>query len=231
MRHKPQAFTRLELLAVIIVLSLLGAFTLPLLATTRRDSDHAACFNNLRQLGRAVLLWAGDHGERAPWWTPTNEGGSFQVPKAGSAWFEWATLKNELVTPRILACPADTGVRVAAGFDSSSTGFFNTGMRANALSYIVDLHAFLDYPDSIVSADRNLHSDAYPVACSTGVNNADAMYSPFFTAGWTNAVHGTVGHVLLIDGRVELMSSERFQALIKLPSTDQFASRHFLRAR
>ncbi len=236
MRHKPQAFTRLELLVVIVVLSLLGAFALPLLATTRRDSDRAACASNLYQIGHAILLWAGDHGDRVPWWTPVSDGGTM-ANKSGAAWFEWASLSNELATARVFACPADDGVRAAAVFDSSQMGFFNTALRDKALSYIVGLHVSLEYPDSLVCADRNLRSDVYPVGCSSGVNNADAMTFPFFTSGWTNAVHGPIGHMLVLDGRVEMTSSERLRALLSLKSSDQFATqdgsgnRHFLRAR
>jgi prepilin-type processing-associated H-X9-DG protein len=98
-------------------------------------------------------------------------------------------------------------VRAADGFDSSSTGFFNTGMRANALSYLVGLHSFLDYPRRVLSADRNLRFDNYPVGCSSGVNNADAI-NPFLSNPlWTNAVHGTFGHALLVDGHVEVTSN------------------------
>jgi type II secretory pathway pseudopilin PulG len=76
MRNQSRAFTRIELLAIIVMLSLLCAFALPLLATTRQDSERAACVSNLRQVGRATLLWAGDHADRVPWWTPTIEGGT-----------------------------------------------------------------------------------------------------------------------------------------------------------
>src|SRR5882724_9669312 len=184
MRNNSQAFARVELLAILFVLSLLGACALPLLATTRGDSDRAGCFNNLRQISRAVLLWGGEHDERVSWRTPVSDGGTMESPKAGSAWREWATFTNELRSPSVLACPADTGVRVATTFDNSQTGFFNTGFRANALSYIVGLHAVFDYPQTLVTADRNLRSDVYPTSYSAGVNNADGITTPFYTAGW-----------------------------------------------
>ena len=234
MRKKSQAFTRVELLAVMVVLCLLGALALPLFGTTRQDSDRAGCASNLREMGRAMLLWAGDHGERIPWWTPTTEGGTRVNPKAGNAWFEWATLTNELAAARVLACPADTGVRVATGFDSSSTGFFNTGMRANALSYVVSLHAMLEYPKGLLSADRNLRFDSPSgvTGCSAGVNNAYAISSPLSAAGWTNAVHGPLGQALVVDGHVETTSSEDLKAVMfRVEGADQFGSEHFLRAR
>jgi competence protein ComGC len=230
MRNNSQAFTRIELLAILVVLCLLCALAVPLRATTRQDADRAGCASNLRQIGRATLGWAGDHGERTPWWTPVSEGGTM-IDRAGNAWFEWASLSNELATPRLLACPADTGVRVASGFDSSPTGFFNTGMRANALSYIVGLHTFLDYPKGFLSADRNLRSDAFPASCSSGINNADALITPYLNTRWTNAVHGTVGQALLLDGTVETTTSESLRPLLGVDASDQFGNQHILRAR
>jgi len=51
-----------------------------------------------------------------------------------------ATFHNDCAA-LLSSCPADTGVARRAEFDNSQTGFFNTGFRANALSYIVGLHA------------------------------------------------------------------------------------------
>jgi len=114
-------FTRLELAAAIIGLTLLCAVALPLLGVTRADSDRVACLNNLRQMGRAAQMWASDHTLQFPWRTSISDGGEFiptpgstaGQPRPGNAWAEYAFMSNEVVTPRILACPADTGVKVA----------------------------------------------------------------------------------------------------------------------
>jgi hypothetical protein len=60
--------------------------------------------------------------------------------KPGIAWFEWAFLSNYLVTPRILACPADEPVVTASSFDQ----FVQANFRANALSYTVALDTFAE---------------------------------------------------------------------------------------
>src|SRR5437762_9809206 len=66
-----QAFTRLELIIVLITLALLGAIALPVLAGNKARSEQALCFSNLRQIGHAFHLWASDHADRNPWFTPT----------------------------------------------------------------------------------------------------------------------------------------------------------------
>lgn len=90
------AFTRLELAVTVTAFAMLGLVALPILATTRSDSERAGCFNNLRQIGRGVRQWGSEHQERVPWLTPIEEGGTRFVGKGGNAYEEWATFTNEL---------------------------------------------------------------------------------------------------------------------------------------
>jgi competence protein ComGC len=209
--NQTAAFTRLELVAVVAILSLLGAMTLPLLAATRADSDRAGCFNNLRLLGRAITLWGDDRDGLPPWITFVSRGGTRPdgAVKAGSAWFEFSTLSNELVTPRLLACPADTGVKLASEFSNlGGRGYMATGMRALATSYTINMDNLGNVPERAVTGDRNLRSDGL-TQCGQGVNNADLInlaqgQNPVL---WTNAVHGLQGHFVRTDGSVVFSGS------------------------
>ena len=58
------AFTLVDLLAIIGVLAVGFALLTPALARTQPNSPDFQCFNNLRQLGRAFLMYAGDNAER-----------------------------------------------------------------------------------------------------------------------------------------------------------------------
>lgn len=220
-----RAFTRVELAAVIAGLALLSVIALPLLGTTRGDSERAACFNNLRLIGRGMQIWAGEHNQRLPWWTPTTEGGEFIQTgtsaggaRPGAAWIEYAFVSNELVTPKILACPSDASVKRADEWSQFTSGTF----RNSALSYPVHLHAFLDAPRSWLSADRNLRAVA-GAGCSTGVNNTHRIDTALVE--WTNAVHGVFGHVVLTDGSMEFTSSQQLKGLL-VPGDN--GSMHFL---
>ena len=57
------AFTLIELLVVVAIIAVLAAMLLPALRTARNAANCTACRNNLRQIGFAVMLYAGDWDE------------------------------------------------------------------------------------------------------------------------------------------------------------------------
>ena len=225
------AFTRIELLAVSAALLLLALVVAPAAISQRSDASRQVCFNNLRLIGRGVMTWAADHTQQLPWRTPVGDGGTlYEFVKPGNTWFEYASLSNELVAPRILACPADVGVNSAGG---SWIDFTRPQYRQNAVSYPLSMDGSMDAPRSWMSGDRNL-AQTYPGGvCSARVNNTLAIDVPSapFTLTWTNAVHGLSGHVLTTDGSVEFTSNARLRQIILAPGLNDNGQIHFLRAR
>src|SRR5687768_5305288 len=199
MSHRPasSALTRIELLAVCAAVSLVGLAVLPSLASNKTDSERLICFNNLRLVGRGVQMWAGDHNQQPPWWTPVEEGGlrPSSGTRPGLAWLDFNYLSNELVTPRILACPSDVGVKRALEFGGNTNGgFASPAFRGLALSYVVGLESVGESPKSWVSGDRNFNGGTGS-GCSTRVNNANTLNSfNLSNYRWTNGVHGEFGH-------------------------------------
>jgi prepilin-type N-terminal cleavage/methylation domain-containing protein/prepilin-type processing-associated H-X9-DG protein len=61
-----KGFTLIELLVVISIISILAAILLPALARAREAAYRASCSNNLRQLGLAFLMYAGEHNGELP---------------------------------------------------------------------------------------------------------------------------------------------------------------------
>jgi hypothetical protein len=240
MRPQTQGFTRLDLLAIFGGLSLCMFVALPLLAVTRGDSKRAGCFNNLRQLGQAFQLWANDHEDALPWGVLVSQGGTRPDSggKPANAWLEFLPLTNVLATPRVLACPADSATKVAQGWGSDSTGFLNSGLRANALSYFVSFDATTIgtsplLPHAAFTGDRDFRvSSVAPVTCSRrviGVRSVDRFDT---TVVWTNAVHGgDGGHVLRFDGAVEFTPSSGLRDAIAGANSDDNGSAHIANAR
>jgi prepilin-type N-terminal cleavage/methylation domain-containing protein/prepilin-type processing-associated H-X9-DG protein len=63
---RPDAFTLVELLVTIVIVGILAAILLPVLAGARNKAHNILCLNNLRQLGIAARLYAGDDNATLP---------------------------------------------------------------------------------------------------------------------------------------------------------------------
>ena len=229
------AFTRIELAAVLAaIFFVMGFIVVPAMATTKADSGRITCFNNLRGIGRAVQVWANDHHRQFSWRSyPPQDGGSTTQLRPAAAWFEYSVLSNELVTPRILACPSDAGVKRAEIFAYEDEGLLRQGYQNNAVSYPLNLDGSLDVPRSWLSGDRNIDAGSYQdFQCSAGVQGPMAIplgAQPVMR--WTNAVHGLFGHMATTDGTVEFTSGDRMREIILQQGIDDGGKIHFLKAR
>lgn len=159
-------------------------------------NNPAICANDLKQIGLAFRLWAGDNGDKMPAQVSTNAGGTMELVGNGSAFPHFSVMSNELGTPKIIICPYDTKRQAGLSFAALSD--------AN-VSYFAVPDADEGIAEMWLAGDRHL------------VTNVVALKPGLFTMppnrimSWVPQVHGAKGNVCLADGSVQLYTSAKLQ--------------------
>jgi hypothetical protein len=191
-RGRPDALTLIEVLAVLATVLIAAILLLPLIAGRGEPSMRSVCASNLKSLSLAEKTWRIDHGDRFPWQTSTNQGGTMEPAGSTDVFRHFQVFSNEIETGVILVCPSDRS-RIASV--SLASGFSNSNV-----SYFVGLNADGKHPESILHGDRNF---------TGGITNRIGMdFTSTNAASWdAQKLHRTVGMVVCTDGSVQSLTS------------------------
>ncbi len=110
LRAAEAALTLVELLVVIVVIGILAALLLPLLSKAKIKANDTTCFSNLRQLGVAARLYAGDNNGVLPQVEPFPSAPDFprmHFPRISAALGPFAGKNDTNASSAIFKCPRD----------------------------------------------------------------------------------------------------------------------------
>lgn len=179
----------IELLVVMVVIALLASFFFSGadFASAKSRACRIQCVNNLKAIGFAYRIWEVDHGGEYPMAVPGTNEGSMEFATGINEFRHFLVMSNELCTPKILLCPADSERQWATNF----AAFGNSN-----ISIFVGVDAKETDATMMLSGDRNITN-------GTPIKNGMLALTKNIPAGWTSDVHNKGGNILLADGSVQ----------------------------
>jgi hypothetical protein len=199
--NKPtNALTRVEVTVTVVVLMFLAVVLFQALHSSnsnlrdmRSEVQRINCVNNLKQVGVAFRLWEGDHNDKYPMQVSVTNGGAMELIATGNVAACFRMMSNELSTPKILLCPADTHRVWATNFST---------LNNSNISYFVNLDAVEAYPQMFLDGDDNLTVGGVPV--QAGILNLWTNSN----VGWTKERHHSAGVIGIADGSVQQLTTD-----------------------
>ncbi len=228
------AFTRAELLVVIVVVAMLAAVVIAGYPRQVSKRDRIECVNNQKQIGTAFRVFASDGSDGYPL---QNFGSYYIVPSnatpmqvnspSAATWQAAQAMWESIQSPKLLLCPSDrerstlprvTDFNGLAGNSNllTTASLGHPSNQNNSVSYAFGVAAEEARPLGILIVDRNVNNVGLAGA---GVLSNVALTSTRTvlngTPGPTQAVwvkgtrmHGMEGNLAYADGRVGQATAE-----------------------
>ena len=205
-RRTNQGLTLVEVVVIIFVIAFMVLGLIPRFSGTVKRERKVTCMDNLKQLGLAMKIWAGDNDNKPPMEVSATNGGSMELMDTPDAWKTFQVMSNELSTPKVIFCPED-----------STHGGYATNWGddlKHKISYFINVDANDTNTTMLVSGDDNFRLNNSPippgrfdVAATAPLewdrsrHLTETKYAWFFTSKINS------GYILLGDGSVQMTSN------------------------
>jgi prepilin-type processing-associated H-X9-DG protein len=210
---KTAGLTLIELLVIIAVIAVFAAMVPCAPRKAKAKAKQIACGNNLKCVGFAFRIWAGDNEDKYPMELSLTNGGAMEAIASGDLVTVFEVMSNDLNTPKILYCPAADSTRhQASAFGRtprSVNNYASIPFSGNSnVTYFVGMDANTNLPSAFLSGDDNF---------LVGTNSTKSGILSLNTnspLAWSKTRHDKVGNIGLADGSVQgFSSSALFNAL------------------
>ncbi len=146
---KKKKFTLIELLVVIAIIAILAAMLLPALNKARERGRQALCSSNLKQLGTACIMYAGDNRNALPPFTYSGGVNGWYFSRSNTLMPIWNYISP---SPRenggdnrgtVMECPSNRlkeAVRMRTSYSAGAAFFRSPVAISSEFSFLTELH-------------------------------------------------------------------------------------------